>query len=78
MKRGAVMKAQKRLLFFGIFFVWVVAGVCSQALAEQAIFHSYSKSLALPEIVLEDLDGKTVRIQDQPGKVILLNFWATW
>jgi hypothetical protein len=72
------MKAQKKFLFFGIFLVWVAAGGWPQAQAEQAIFHSYSKPLALPEIVLEDLDGKTVRIQDQRGKVILLNFWATW
>jgi hypothetical protein len=68
----------KKSFFFGLFFMWTLVGGGASTLAEQAIFHSYSKPLSLPEIVLEDLDGKTVRIQDQPGKVILLNFWATW
>ncbi len=31
-----------------------------------------------PEIVLKDLQGKEVRLSDFRGKVVLLNFWATW
>jgi thiol-disulfide isomerase/thioredoxin len=31
-----------------------------------------------PEIVLKDLKGRTVRLVDFKGKVVLLNFWATW
>jgi thiol-disulfide isomerase/thioredoxin len=27
---------------------------------------------------LNDMDGKTVRLADYKGKVILLDFWATW
>ncbi len=27
---------------------------------------------------LRSLDGKTVRLSDMRGKVVLLNFWATW
>lgn len=27
---------------------------------------------------LKDLDGKTVNLNDYKGKVILLDFWATW
>jgi cytochrome c biogenesis protein CcmG, thiol:disulfide interchange protein DsbE len=41
-------------------------------------FQAYAKPLALPDFSLEDLEGKTVRIKDYKGKVILLNFWATW
>ncbi len=74
----SAVKIKKGIILLGIFFIW---GLCSQgpqAKAEQAVFHAYSKPLALPEIALEDLDGKMVKIQDQQGKVILLNFWATW
>jgi peroxiredoxin len=31
-----------------------------------------------PDFVLKDLDGNSIRLRDLRGKVILLNFWATW
>ena len=31
-----------------------------------------------PQVVLKDLQGRTVRLTDFKGKVVLLNFWATW
>jgi thiol-disulfide isomerase/thioredoxin len=32
----------------------------------------------LPNFTLTQLDGKTVQVGDLPGKVKMLNFWATW
>jgi peroxiredoxin len=31
-----------------------------------------------PEFSLKDADGRTVTLADYKGKVVLLNFWATW
>jgi peroxiredoxin len=31
-----------------------------------------------PEFVLKDTGGKSVRLSDYRGKVVLLEFWATW
>jgi thiol-disulfide isomerase/thioredoxin len=31
-----------------------------------------------PSLSLKDLRGRTVRLSDYKGKVVLLNFWATW
>jgi cytochrome c biogenesis protein CcmG/thiol:disulfide interchange protein DsbE len=31
-----------------------------------------------PEIALADLDGRPVNVADWKGKVVLVNFWATW
>ena len=33
---------------------------------------------AMPEFKLKDADGQTVRPADYKGKVVLLDFWATW
>lgn len=41
-------------------------------------FQSYAKPLPLPDFSLEDLQGKTVHSKDSRGKVVVLNFWATW
>lgn len=31
-----------------------------------------------PEFVLKDIDGRSHQLSDYRGKVILVNFWATW
>ena len=43
-----------------------------------SVFPQNNQTEKLPSVVLKDLKGKTVKIEDFKGKVILLNFWATW
>jgi peroxiredoxin len=33
---------------------------------------------AAPDFTLQDLSGKSVKLSDQKGKVVLVEFWATW
>lgn len=37
-----------------------------------------SIGMLMPELTLRDLDGKDVSLFDYKGKVVLVNFWATW
>ena len=34
--------------------------------------------VSAPPVALRDMRGRTVRLSDFKGKVVLLNFWATW
>lgn len=42
------------------------------------IFAQKNQEDRASKITLKDINGKTVRLSDFKGKVILLNFWATW
>src|SRR5215211_6110282 len=39
---------------------------------------SAGQSGKAPELKLKDLRGRNLRLSDYKGKVVLLNFWATW
>jgi thiol-disulfide isomerase/thioredoxin len=38
----------------------------------------FTKEPAKAELTLKDADGHRVRLSDYRGKVVVLNFWATW
>ncbi len=38
----------------------------------------FDRKASAPDFTLKDLHGNTVSLQDLRGKVVFLNFWATW
>jgi peroxiredoxin len=36
------------------------------------------RDVPAPAFAVPDLDGRTQRLEDQRGKVVLVNIWATW
>lgn len=51
----------------------LIISLCSAAFADDA-----SDALKVNDFELKDLAGKTVRLSDYAGCVVVLNFWATW
>jgi thiol-disulfide isomerase/thioredoxin len=39
---------------------------------------AFGQTARATEFSLKDLKGKTARLKDYRGKVVLINFWATW
>jgi len=46
--------------------------------AAHAILQPETLRKAAPQLALKDSTGKTVTLTDYLGKVVLLDFWATW
>ena len=44
----------------------------------KAAVHDAKTRKAAPEFSLIDVNGKPVKLSEYKGKVVLLNFWATW
>ncbi len=60
----------------------VVAGVLAAEAAAPDFaalqVQPYEPPKPAPSFALPDLEGRTVRLEDFRGKVVLLFFWATW
>ena len=55
----------------------IAQGLLLVAAVLAGVVHASSQQKA-PDLSLKDINGKTVRLSDLTGKVVLLNFWATW
>jgi peroxiredoxin len=51
---------------------------CTEKPAPESKVKPDSARKQAPEFALKDADGRTVTLADYKGKVVLLNFWATW
>jgi thiol-disulfide isomerase/thioredoxin len=59
-------------LYGGLALLALAAGIATQ------LWLAAPEPTPLPEPVLRDLDGRTRTLAEWRGKVVVLNFWATW
>jgi peroxiredoxin len=59
----------------GMLLLLVVLGGCTK---EKPAPRSIGEGQPAVDITLRDLAGQEVKLSDLRGKVVLLNFWATW
>jgi cytochrome c biogenesis protein CcmG, thiol:disulfide interchange protein DsbE len=45
---------------------------------EHLSIEKFDKKIVAPDFALQDLNGRTVRLSELKGRVVFLNFWATW
>src|ERR1700720_1238294 len=59
-------------------FLAVACGASARSPEEGNVIHFVRNPDAAPEFKLDGLDGKVLTLAGARGKVVLLNFWATW
>jgi len=61
-----------------LFFALVAAILLSVPAFSIGTIQDTTELTALPEINLQDLDGKKIAADELKGNILLLDFWATW
>ncbi len=61
----------KKYLILLSLFSMILYSACQVSVKEKA-------PIKAPDFTLEDIHGNSVSLKDYEGKVILLDFWATW
>jgi peroxiredoxin len=56
----------------------ILALACSTSEPVRAAVKAEKDRKPAPEFELKDSMGRTVKLSDYKGKIVLLNFWATW
>jgi len=69
---------KKHISYIGTTLLLTVVLVCGSTAPTALAGDSLRAGDAAPEFTIETLDGETVSLSDYRGKVVFLNFWASW
>src|SRR5882724_3935400 len=75
---NAIPVRKKLVLALALFLVPVGVVAAADQPTVRAPLQSASDRKPAPNFTLKDSSGRTVQLTDYRGKVVLLDFWATW
>ena len=65
-------------LFLAVFLAGTLAITYSSSPGASASIKAVGDRKVAPDLTLKDVQGSELKLSDYRGKVVLLNFWATW
>lgn len=71
-----MLRSLPRMLFLLVLLCLLAAGSLSAQEVQDVVLFKNPKPA--PSLTVRTLSGQTLHLQDLRGKVVLLNFWATW
>jgi len=77
-QQEAAQPAKGNRLVVTLIAIAVLAAVFGIVWLQSSKYEPPKVGKVAPEFALVDLDEKPVRLSDYRGKVVFLNFWATW
>ena len=86
MKARKIFQHSFQIVFISFILLLIIChtgGADFQALAEEDFFEAlqlirFTKPIEAPDFVLPTIEGGEGKLSNYKGKVIFLNFWATW
>lgn len=72
---------RRRFLFIGILalgLIWTFISADNSGGSTAGLIPAPQKGFLAPDFTLETLEGKSLQLSDLRGRVVLVNFWATW
>jgi thiol-disulfide isomerase/thioredoxin len=75
-----MFKNQKNLLFLFFFFCFNIFPSISQTNEDVPLNNIVINEIQKPisSLIFEDFSGKKINLKEYDGKLVIINFWATW
>ncbi|OGL40927.1 MAG: hypothetical protein A3C43_09745 [Candidatus Schekmanbacteria bacterium RIFCSPHIGHO2_02_FULL_38_11] len=72
------MNSDLKKIFSGVFALFLILPILFCSKKKEAESSTDASAKLAPYFTLPDINGKMVSLRDFKGKVLILDFWATW